>query len=395
MLNSKMPPIRVVRLIARLNVGGPAIHTILLTKLLPPERFATTLITGQVSPAEGDMGYLAAEQQIAPLMIPELGREINWRGDLVACWKIFRTLRRLRPTIVHTHTAKAGMLGRLAAKMAGVPIIIHTFHGHVFHSYFSPTKTRLFLGIERILARFTDQIITVSPKQRAEILGYGIGTAEKVRAIGLGLQLDPFVNCAAVRGRLRQELQLAPDVPLIGIVARLVPVKGHHYFLAAAQQVAAARPTAHFLIVGDGELRAALERQTQQLDIQANVHFLGFRRDLPEIYADLDIVALSSLNEGLPVTLIEAQAAGRPVVATAVGGVSDLVQHEIAGLVTPPRDSAALAQGLLRLLALSPAERAQMGRAGRAAVYPTYHISTLINNIAALYDDILRRKGLQ
>ena len=142
-------------------------------------------------------------------------------------------------------------------------------------------------------------------------------------------------------------------------------------------------------------MRAALERQAQQLDIQANVHFLGFRRDLPEIYADLDIVALSSLNEGLPVTLIEAQAAGRPVVATAVGGVSDLVQHEIAGLVTPPRDSAAFAQGLLRLLALSPEERAQMGRAGQAAVYPKYHISTLINNIAALYDDILRRKGLQ
>lgn len=385
--------IPVIQILARLNIGGPAVYTILLTKLLDPSRYATTLVTGTVSPSEGDMSYLADEQGVTPLFIPELGREIRWQDDLIAFWKIFRLLRKIRPAIVHTHTAKAGMLGRLAAKLAGVPILVHTFHGHVFHSYFSPRKTQMFLAIERFLARFTDVIITLSPKQREEILGYGIGNPDNVRAIGLGLQLQPFVDCAGLRGGLRRELGVNEDAPLIGIIARLVPVKGHLYFLEAAQIVLRAFPNARFLIVGDGELRPELERQADALGIRRSVDFLGFRRDLAQIYADLDVVALSSLNEGLPVTLIEGMAAGKPVAASNVGGVGDLVQHGQSGLLTPPKDSRALAEGICDLLRRSPEERRRMGEIGRARVYPKYHITTLAQQIETVYESLLNRHG--
>jgi glycosyltransferase involved in cell wall biosynthesis len=383
--------IRVLRIIARLNVGGPAIHTILLTKLLSPERFASMLVTGMVSPSEGDMRYLAEEKGIAPYIIPELGREIRWRDDLTALWKLYRLMHTLRPTIVHTHTAKAGMLGRLAAKLAGVPIIVHTFHGHVFHSYFSPAKTRVFLQIERTLGAFSDAIITVSPKQRTEILDYRIGHPDKVQAIGLGLELDQFVHCECVRGTLRQELQVDAATPLIGIVARLVPVKGHTYFLEAAQHVLKTFPHARFLVIGDGELRDNLEQYANNLSIRSQIFFLGFRRDLLEIYADLDVVMLSSLNEGLPVTLIEAMSAGKPVVSANVGGVSDLVQHEQSGFLVPPKDSKRLAEGIIQMLSLSKDERVKMGMYGRNSVYPKYHITTLVKNIETLYERLLTK----
>lgn len=391
-MNPISEKIHVLRVIARLNIGGPAIHTILLTKLLSPERFSSTLVTGIVSQSEGDMRYFADEQGIAPSIIPELGREIHWYHDLLALWKLYRLIRTLRPTIVHTHTAKAGMLGRLAAKLAGVPIIIHTFHGHVFHSYFSRRKTQIFLWIERILGKLTDAIITVSAKQREEIISYRIGNPEKISAIGLGLELQKFINCENRCGKLRQELGIEIDIPLIGIVARLVPVKAHTYFLEAAKTVLEKLPTAQFIIAGDGELRDSLEQYAKTLGIETQVHFLGWRQDLPEIYSDLDLVVLSSLNEGLPVTLIEAMAAGKPVVAAQVGGVGDLVVHEKTGLLVAPKESDALAKGILHILNLPVEDRSTMGKAGRARVYPKYHIDTLVNNIEALYEELLGQK---
>ncbi len=391
--NVQHNPIRVVRFVARLNVGGPAIHTILLTKFLSTSRFDSTLITGQISPTEGDMSYFAEEHGVVPQIIPELGREIQWRRDLIALWKMFRLLRKLRPTIVHTHTAKAGMLGRLAAKLAGVPCIVHTFHGHVFHSYFSPRKTRIFLEIERVLAHWTDAIITLSPAQRAEILSYRIGTPDKVQAIGLGLELQKFVACKKLRGKIRRELDIADETPLVGLIARLVPIKGLHYFLEAAASVLKHIPHAQFVIAGDGELREELEQLTRHLNILNNVHFLGFRRDLPEIYADLDLTVLSSLNEGLPVALIEAMASGTPVVSTDVGGVGDLIQPERSGILVPAKNSEALAAGIGNALALSPKKRREMGLSAQRSVYPKYHIDTLIHNIATLYENILMTKG--
>jgi len=384
--------VQVLRVIARLNIGGPAFHTVLLTKLLSPKRFSSVLVTGQVSPSEGDMQYLAEEKGVSPHIIPELGREIRWRDDLIALWKLYRFMCTLRPAIVHTHTAKAGMLGRVAAKLARVPIIVHTFHGHVFHGYFGRRKTLFFLWIEQILGKLTDAVITVSPKQREEILSYRIGRPDKVRAISLGLELQKFVNCRDQRGKLRQELNIDSDIPLIGIVARLVPIKGHRYFLEAAKLIIEKHPNAQFVVVGDGKLRNDLERYTDTLEIRSHVHFLGWRRDLPEIYADLDIVVLSSLNEGSPVALIEAMAASKPVVAPQVGGVIDLVLHEKTGILVPPKGSYALAQGILRVIALPVHDRIVMGETGRARVYPKYNITTLVKNIETLYEELLTKK---
>ncbi len=386
-------PTRVMRVIARLNIGGPAIHTVLLTHLLNPQRFASTLVTGQVSASEGDMSYLAREKGVEPHVIPELGREIHWRNDLSVLWTLFRLMRRMRPTIVHTHTAKAGMLGRLAAKLAGVPIVVHTFHGHVFHSYFSPRKTRIFLAIERFLTKFTTAIITVSPKQRQEILGYGIGRPDQVQAIDLGLELRRFVENTPRAGQLRRELSIHSQTPLIGIVGRLVPVKNHRLFLEAAQRVIKRNSEAHFAIFGDGELRNDLERYAADLKLTAHVHFLGFRPNSPEMFADLDVAALSSLNEGTPVTLIEAMAAGKPVVSTDIGGVGDVVADGVSGFLVPSQDAAALADALLRLLALPAGERAAMGQAGRERVYPKYDVSTLTQNIEQLYASLLEDNG--
>jgi glycosyltransferase involved in cell wall biosynthesis len=284
------------------------------------------------------------------------------------------------------------MLGRIAAKLAGVPIIVHTFHGHVFHSYFGRWKTLFFLWIERIIGSATDAIITVSPKQRTEILSYRIGHPDKVRTIDLGLELQKFVDCRSRCGKLRQELDIDADVPLIGIVARLVPVKGHTYFLEAARHVIEKYPNAQFVVVGDGELRNSLEQLTNTLEIRFHVHFLGWRRDLPAIYADLDLVVLSSLNEGSPVALIEAMAASKPVVAPQVGGIRDLILQEETGLLVSPKDGDGLAQGILQILSLPLSARLAMGKTGQARVYPKYHITTLVKNIEALYEELLTKK---
>lgn len=345
---------KVVRIITRLNVGGPAIHTVLLTALLDPRQYRSVLVTGQEGPTEGSMRYLATERGVDLLVIPEVGREISWMDDLRALFKLIRLLRREKPDIVHTHTAKAGTLGRLAALVAlfgRKTALYHTFHGHVFHSYFSPLKTRLFIMIERFLGLFTHRLIAVSERTKQELVEYGIAPADKIAVIPLGLDLDRFARCEQHRGELCRELGLPEGAILIGLVARLVPVKGVHHFLQAASRVLAEAPGTYFLIVGDGELRAELEAQAAELGLGQRVLFLGFRQDLSRIYADLDIVALSSLNEGLPVSLIEAMSSARVVVSTAVGGVPNLIRDGETGFLVPPQDPEALASAFKRVLA--------------------------------------------
>jgi glycosyltransferase involved in cell wall biosynthesis len=376
----------VVRIITRLMVGGPAIHALQLTARLDHQRFAPLLVAGATTADEGDMLPLAAQLGVRPLFVPELGRVVRPGQDLVALARLVRLLRRLRPAIVHTHLAKAGALGRLAARLAGVPIVIHTYHGHVFHGYFSPARTRAVLSAEQFLAGLSTRLVTVGEQQRREIAGYGFDPCKLV-AIPLGLDLAPFL-AAAPRDTIRPALGLPPHAPLIGIVARLVPIKAHETFLAAAALLRARRPDARFLIVGDGERRAALEAHAAALGLADSASFLGWRRDLPAVYAALDVVCLTSLNEGSPVALIEAMAAARPVVATAVGGVPEVVADGASGLLVPPRDPAALADAVESLLA-DPARAAALGRAARAAVYPRYDAGRLVADIEGLYDGLL------
>jgi glycosyltransferase involved in cell wall biosynthesis len=380
--------IRVVLVIARLNIGGPAIHTILLTARLDPARFESTLVTGVEAEYEGNMLELAAQRGVQPLVIPQLGREISPLKDWVTLVKLYRLFQDWRPHIVHTHTAKAGIVGRLAARLAGVPVVVHTFHGHIFHGYFGPLQTRVFVGIERFLAHLSDRIVTVSEGQRLELAAYGVASLGKIAVVPLGFELDAFLNCESLQGQLRQELAIPGGMALVGIVARLTAIKNHRLFLDAARLIVEAGQEAMFLVVGDGELRGELEAYVAELGLTGRVIFTGWRRDLPRIYADLDVVALSSLNEGTPVSLIEAMAAAKPVVATRVGGVSDVVLDKKSGYLVQSKDAGGLAKGVLDFLR-APDRAREMGRVGRAAVHPKYASETLLANMEKLYLELL------
>jgi len=382
-------PLRIARVIARLNVGGPAQHVILLAAGMDPARFQSTLITGVPDPDEGDFAALARSRGLEPVVIPSLGRAIHPAHDLAALVRLVALFRMLRPDLVHTHTAKAGALGRVAARLAGVPILVHTFHGHIMEGYFSPAVTRLFLGIERALARRTDRIVTVSPRVRESLLALGIGRPEQVEVVPLGLPLERFVAAAPGGARLRERLAIPPDAPLLGSVGRLVLIKDHPTLFAALCQKDAG--AAHLLVVGDGERRTALEAMAWNLGLAGRVHFLGWREDLETILPELDMVICCSRNEGTPVALIEAMAAGVPVLSTDVGGVADLVTHGKTGWLVPAGDPAALARGIRDLLA-DAERRWDLVAAARPAVLGTHGASGLIQRIEAMYTALAAEK---
>jgi glycosyltransferase involved in cell wall biosynthesis len=402
-------PIRVMRIITRLNVGGPSYQAIYLTQRLQGPAFDCTLLAGNVGPREGSLEELAAERGVNWARVEGLGREVSLGTDAGTVFRLYREIRRFRPDIVHTHLAKAGAVGRLAARLARVPAVVHTYHGHVFHGYFSARKTELFLRVERMLARWTDRIVVLGTSQERDILRYGVGRPAQMVRIPLGLELQPFLSAAEHRGKLRRELGISRTTPLIGIVARLVPIKAHDLFLEAARSVALARPEAQFLIIGDGELRESLEHRARALGFEVvshssgqpslrrgsrgrsehgAVHFLGLRSDMASVYADLDLVVLCSRNEGLPVTIIEALAAACPVVSTEVGAVRDLVTPGETGRLVPPGDVQALACAVLDQLD-DPALAEAMARRGRAHIYPRFSIERLERDIRQLYRELV------
>jgi glycosyltransferase involved in cell wall biosynthesis len=387
------PPIRILRAITRLNIGGPAIHAILLTNALNDGAvFSSTLVAGTTAPHEGDMLDLAAARQVQPVMLPALGREISPADDLISLARMVQLVRKLRPDVVHTHMAKAGTIGRLAAHVCRVPLIVHTYHGHVFHSYFGAAKTRLFVTIERALGLATDRIIVLGDEQRDEIASVGVAPIHKLEPIRLGLELGQFLEVERERGALRRELGIDADTPLIGIVARLVPIKAHELFFEAAARVLARVPEARFVVIGDGERRAELESLVDQINLRSSVTFVGWRRAMVGVYADLDVVVLTSRNEGSPVSLIEALASAKAVVSTAVGGVPDVVIDEVTGLLAPSGDAEAIADAIVRLVR-DREMAARLGAAGRRHVFPRYDSSRLVNDVRDLYVRELAGRG--
>jgi glycosyltransferase involved in cell wall biosynthesis len=405
---------KILRVIARLNVGGPARHVLWLTKGLKTFGHETLLVTGVVPPGEDDMNYFAEASGITPVTIPQMSREISPK-DLLAVWKIYRLMLRERPDIVHTHTAKAGTVGRVAGMMyrwltpsalIGKPRqcrLVHTYHGHVFHSYYGTSKTKLFLTIERVLARTaTDRIVVVSEQQRHEINEqFRVGGSRQFEVIPLGLDLSLFANWQERRAKLREELRASENEVLIGIVGRLTEVKNHQMFLRAAarlKELVASGPIqsrVRFVIIGDGRLRSQLESQARELGLDDDVLFLGTRNDPENFYPALDIVALTSLNEGTPLTLIEAMANARPIVATAVGGVVDLLGKRVSkadgyaicqrGISVAREDVDEFARGLLRLLD-DKELRAQIAEEGRQFVFENYAIDRLFRDMSKLYE---------
>jgi glycosyltransferase involved in cell wall biosynthesis len=386
-------PVRILRAITRLNIGGPARHVVLLNEALNDRvEFASTLVTGTTGPREGDMLDFARAHGVQPIILPALSREISPLDDLVALVKMIELVRQTRPDVVHTHLAKAGTVGRIAARLCRVPLIVHTYHGHVFHSYFGPAKTRLFLSIERALGLMTHRIIAVGESQRDEITSYGVAPSHKVVPIRLGLELRQFLDAERQRGTLRRELGLDADTPVVGIVARLVPIKAHEVFFEAARIVRQRLPDSRFVVVGDGRRRTELQTLVDQVDLGSSVHFLGWRADMPTVYADLDVVALTSRNEGSPVALIEALAAARPVVSTAVGGVPEVVIDGQTGRTVAVEDAEALARAIIDLLQ-DRVSAQQLGAAGRRHVYPRYDSSRLIHDVRELYVRELTARG--
>jgi glycosyltransferase involved in cell wall biosynthesis len=385
-------PIRIERVITRLNIGGPARHTILLTRYLRDMGFLTELVAGRESPGEGNMLPLAAANGVEPVIIPALGRELSPLRDPAVLLTLYSRFRRLRPDVVCTHMSKAGAVGRVAAWLARVPVRVHTFHGHVFSGYFSPAKTRFFVELEKRLARISTRIIVLGERQQREITALGVGRPEQFVQVPLGLDLSAFLAAEKHSGELRKELAIPQDAPLAAIVARLVPIKNHAVFLRAAKLVCGSLPAARFLIVGDGPERRGLEALTEQLGLKGRVIFLGFRDDLPRIYADCDATVLSSDNEGMPVALIESLAAATPAVATDVGETREVIRDGESGFVVPPSDPEALAAALLELLR-SPERAKQMGLAGRRHVYPRFSIERLAADTAGLFRSLLQEKG--
>ena len=380
------PGARVLRLFSRLNIGGPSLHVILLSQGLRPLGYETRLVVGRESPREGNLLALAAERGVACESMAGLGREIAPLQDLRALFGLVRLMRTWRPAIVHTHTAKAGLLGRLAARAARVPTVVHTFHGHVLRGYFSPPREALFRRLEGFLARAADALVAVSESVKRDLVELRVAPERKIRVIPLGLELAALAGTLP-RGTLRGEAGIPDAAPLVGIVGRLVPIKDVPTFLAAAKRVRERRPDARFAVVGDGEERTALEQQSAALGLTGALHFFGWRRDLAAVYGDLDVVVNASRNEGTPVALIEALAAARPVVATAVGGTPDLIGHDERGLLVPAGEPEALAAAVVDALEGSEAAR-RRALAGREHVLARHSSERLFHDMDALYREL-------
>jgi glycosyltransferase involved in cell wall biosynthesis len=384
-------PIRVLRLITRLNVGGPAIQAITLSDRLTARGFETRLVHGSLSDGEGDMRYLLPPG-VDAVDVPSLQRSVAPVRDAEALLTVDRLLRRTRPAIVHTHTAKAGTIGRIAAAIYNRTTgrrcparVVHTYHGHVLDGYFAPRTARLFTFAERRLAHMTDAIVAISPRIRSELLeDHRIGRADQYRVIPLGFDLRELI---AIDAEARRTARMALDIPelahVVTSVGRLTAVKQHRLFLEAAQRIAKEAPAALFLIAGDGELRAPLEALARELGIGDRTRFLGWRRDLAIIYAATDVFLLTSRNEGTPVALIESLASGVPGVSTDVGGVRDVIDSPDVGLLAPFGDASALAEAVGRLLS-DEATRRAMGARGRKSMIARYGIDRLIDDVEAL-----------
>jgi glycosyltransferase involved in cell wall biosynthesis len=395
---------RILRILNRLVIGGPSKNAVYLTKYMQPE-FDTLLVTGGREDHEQDADFLASFHGIVPHCIPEMKRAISFSSDWTAYQKLKKIIREFKPDIVHTHAAKSGALGRMAAKHCGVPVIVHTFHGHVFHSYFNSFKTNFYIRAERYLAGFTDAIIAISEGQKKELAeDFKIAPADKFSIIPLGLDLETFITDQEnKRKKFRNEFGLDEETIAIGIIGRLVPVKNHSLFLKGVKKILeTSTQKIKAFIIGDGESRKNIEQMATSLGIKFSVHtdavhphplvFTSWRTDADVVFAGLDMVALTSLNEGTPVSLIEAQAAGKSIVSTRVGGLTDVVLENKTALLSDINDETGFAENLLKLVSDSDL-RHSFQEAGKNHVLVKYGYKRLVEDMRILYIELLEKKS--
>ena len=395
---------RVLRILNRLIIGGPSKNAVYLTRYMQPD-FDTVLVIGGKEDHEQDADFLASANNIQPTCIPQMKRSISLREDWAAYNELKKLIKEFKPDIVHTHAAKSGALGRLAAKHSKVPVIVHTFHGHIFHSYFNSLRTNFFIRTERYLGGLSDAIIAISDVQKKELSGdFKIAAPEKFKVIPLGLDLDSFTTDQGTkRNKFRTEFDLDDETVAIGIIGRLVPVKNHSLFLTALKYVASnSSVKVKAFIIGDGESRASIEKLATTLDMKFSQHtdqehlyplvFTSWRKDIDTICAGLDIIALTSLNEGTPVSLIEAQAAGKPIVSTRVGGITDVVLENKTALLSAITDEKAYCNNLLQLVN-DVSMRQGFSNAGREYVLSKFGYQRLVADMSNLYRDLLDKKN--
>ncbi len=378
-----------------MNLGGPAQQAAFLSgRRLDPDRYETLLVHGSLAAGEESMADLARSEGARTEFVPNLGPAPRPHLDIAATIRIAAIARRFRPHVVHTHTAKAGFVGRTAAVTAlrPRPVIVHTYHGHVLEGYFGKATTRFYRTLESTLANRSDRLVGVSEATVDDLVRLGIAPRERFSVIPLGLDLEPFASVDEQAGRsLRGTLGIADDEVVLTFVGRLVPIKRVDTLLRGfARALAIAPERLRLLIVGDGELRPELEALARELGVGDAVSFLGYRRDLVAIAAAADIAVLASANEGTPVSLIEAAAAGRPAVASRVGGVPEVVTEE-TGIVFPPGDEAALAEAVARLAA-NPTLRAELAGKARRRALERHSIPRLLADIEALYTELLANR---
>jgi len=382
-----MSRFHVLHIITRLIVGGAQENTMLTAALLDPSRYTVDVVSGPQTGSEGSLIPEVRARGVHLTILPSLVREVNPFKDAAALVALTRFIKQGRYDVVHTHSSKAGILGRWAAYLAGVPIIVHTVHGWGHHNRQHPLVRRFYILLERVTQRITDRLIVVSPRNIEKGLADGIAAPEKYVTIRSGIELDRFRSPSRPREALRAELGIPSDVAVVGTVTRLSPQKAPLDFVDAASQVVAQRQDAHFVIVGDGPLRADVEARVTALGLTERVHLTGLRRDVPDLMHSFDVFALTSLWEGLPRVLPQAMAAGLPIVATAVDGNAEAVTDGVNGLLPPPGDPRAMAVALLRLLEDPPLAR-RMGEAGRTRA-EEFGARKMICDVAALYEALL------
>ena len=383
---------KVLHVITRLDRGGSSESTLLTAIGLAREGYEVTVATGPTSTMPAQYEGEAKEAGVRFVSIPHLVRALNPLRDILALGSLFRLLRARRFDIVHTHTSKAGILGRLAACLARVPVLVHTPHGHIFYGYFNLPLTRVFILLERLAARSTDRIITLSQRGKEEHVAFGIAPPEKFTVIHSGIGLAEGERKTIGIFQKKQELGIPEKAPVIGTAGRLVPIKGHRYLLSAFSQVRKALPQAILLLGGDGPLRKELEKQARQLRVSEGIRFLGWREDLGEIITLMDVFVLPSLNEGMGRVLVEAQLQGKPAVASRVGGIPDIVGEGETGLLVPPHDPDSLARAIMHLLS-NPEVARRMGTHGKQKALANFSEKSAREKTKALYEELFEKYG--
>jgi glycosyltransferase involved in cell wall biosynthesis len=389
-----MAPRKVVHIITRLDRGGSAQNTMLTVLGHDRTRFEPVVVTGEAGSWDAQGGVAATNDNLRRLekesiryhVLPSLVRPVSPGRDCMALWSLVRLLKSERPQIVHTHTSKAGVLGRLAAWIAGVPTIIHTPHGHVFYGHFGQVRSRLFLYIERALARMTSRLIALTDAERQDHLVRLVGRRERFVVIPSGIDVDGFKNARRAGKVVPDWFGCPPDSMIVGSVGWLTDIKGHRFLIDAVAQLKREWPRLHLVIVGSGDQRDDLLAQAERAGIGEALHLVGSREEVAACLAGFDCFALPSLNEGMGRSLIEAMAAGLPVIASHVGGIPSLIEDGVSGLLVPAGDSAALANALRRVL-FNPQGAREMGAKAGSRIGEDYRITSMVRGIEALYEE--------